>query len=365
MSFDPGHIELEWMVDSIRVGRRHRTELGDIDELACAIERDGLLQPITISPDGVLVCGARRLAAIKRLGWKKVNVWVRSGLSDRLGQLLAEQDDNQFHKPLTKRESAALYRELRQVMAEDAARHEAATRFSSEHQPRWNGVADLTTPLDAPVGDTREQASRLVTGRAAYTTLEKIGYLERLAPDPAQPEAIRAQAQAGLEQIEAGAPVHPIYETIRHNATATQPDREAELHALADEAVTRATNQNKKKRRSGPRRVPPAGGEPAGEPARYPVRAFIQTWGELADWWTHYDPDHLAAELTDEQTTGFLDTTEGTSRFADRLREARVRLATISGDGASADKACGAEAETVEPAEPAQGTTGRPHLRAL
>ena len=51
MSFDPGHIELEWTVESIRVGRRHRTELGDIDELAASIERDGLLQPITVTPD--------------------------------------------------------------------------------------------------------------------------------------------------------------------------------------------------------------------------------------------------------------------------------------------------------------------------
>ena len=76
MSFDPGHIEPEWAVYSIRVGRRHRIELGDIDELAASIQRDGLLQPITITPDGVLVCGARRLAAIKRLGWKKVNVWA-------------------------------------------------------------------------------------------------------------------------------------------------------------------------------------------------------------------------------------------------------------------------------------------------
>ena len=146
MSFDPGHIELEWTVESIRVGRRHRTELGDIDELAASIERDGLLQPITVTPDGVLVCGARRLAAIKRLGEKKVNVWVRSGLSDRLGQLLAEQDDNMLHKPLTQREAAALYRELKQVMAEDAARRKVSTQFSSDYQPGSDGPANFAGP---------------------------------------------------------------------------------------------------------------------------------------------------------------------------------------------------------------------------
>ena len=49
-------------------------------------------------------------------------MWVRSGLSDRLGQLLAEQNDNMLHKPYTQLEAAGLYRELKQVMAEDAAR---------------------------------------------------------------------------------------------------------------------------------------------------------------------------------------------------------------------------------------------------
>ena len=325
MSFDPGHIELEWTVESIRVGRRHRTELGDIDELAASIERDGLLQPITVTPDGVLVCGARRLAAIKRLGEKKVNVWVRSGLSDRLGQLLAEQDDNMLHKPLTQREAAALYRELKQVMAEDAARRKVSTQFSSDYQPGSDGPANFAGPSTA-LGDSREQAAAMVPGGASHTTLEKIGYLEHLAADPAQPESLRAEAQAGLERIEAGAPVHPIYLAVRDAAIAAQGAREADLHQMADEAVARATAAKKQKdKTSAPRPVPLT--DVDGEPVRYPVRAFIHTWGELTEWWTHYDPDQLAAELTDEQIAGFLDTAEGTSRFAEELRAARDRRA--------------------------------------
>lgn len=343
MSFDPGHIELEWVIDSIRVGRRHRTELGDIDELAASIERDGLLQPITITPDGVLVCGARRLAAIKRLGERKVNVWVRSGLSDRLGQLLAEQDDNMLHKPLTQREAAALYRELKQVMAEDAARREAATRFSSEYQPRWNGEGNFPAPLETPLGRADEQAAAMIPGGTSYKTMEKIGYLERVAADSVQPEPVRAQAQAGLERIEAGAPVHPIYETIRHAATAAQSEREADLHQLADEAVARATAAKKEKGMPVPR--PARLTDADGEPARYPVRAFIQTWGELTEWWTHYDADQLAVELSDEQIAGFLNTATGTSRFADELRAARGRQPCDS--------------------QPADEPAGRAHLRAL
>lgn len=126
-----GHIELERTVSSITIGSRHRTDLGDIDALAASIDRDGLLQPITITPEGVLVCGRRRLAAIQKLGWRTVNVWVRSGISDRLGHLLAEQDDNLLHKDLTPLEAASLYRELKELLAEDAARRQEATRFGA------------------------------------------------------------------------------------------------------------------------------------------------------------------------------------------------------------------------------------------
>ena len=108
MSERNGFIELERTVDSITIGTRHRTDYGDLAQLIASIKRDGLLQPVTITPDGVLVCGARRLSAIKQLGWRTVNVWVRSGITDRLGALLAEQDDNLLHKPLTPTEQATL-----------------------------------------------------------------------------------------------------------------------------------------------------------------------------------------------------------------------------------------------------------------
>ena len=93
-----------------------------------------------------------------------------------------------------------------------------------------------------------------------------------------------------------------------------------------------------------PRPVPLTGVD--GEPVRYPVRAFIHTWGELTEWWTHYDPDQLAAELTDEQIAGFLNTAEGTSRFADELRVARDH-----------------QASDDQPAD--EPPTDRAHLRAL
>ena len=327
-----GSIQLDRAVDSILVGTRHRADLGDIDALAASIDRDGLLQPVTITIDGMLVCGARRLAAIKKLGWRTVNVWVRSGLSDRLGHLLAEQDDNMLHKPYTQLEAAGLYREIKQVMAEDAARRKSATQFSSENQPGNDGAGKFPAPLDTPHGRADEQAAAMIPSGASYKTLDKIGYLEGIANNPAQPESLRAEAAAGLERIEAGDPVHPIYQAIRDADTTARERREAELHARAEAAVARAKSV-KKGKRPAPRPLPLVTDD--GQPVRYPVRAFIQTWGELTNWWTHYDADTLAAELTDEQFDNFIATAEGTAQFADALRTAR------------------------------QATTERPRLRAL
>lgn len=345
----PGHIELDRAVDSLHVGQRHRADLGDIDALAASIERDGLLQPLTVSPDGVLICGARRLAAIKQLGWRTVNVWVRSGISDRLGHLLAEQDDNVLHKPLTALEAAALYRELKSLMAEDAARRKAATQFRSDNQPGTDGVGNFPAP-STPTGRASEQAAGMIPGGASYKTLDKIGYLEQAATDETLPEHVRAAARQGLEEIDAGSPVHPIYETIRNHTTSPDPADEA-LHQAAADALARIQSSGKPK--PAPAKKPTNDSEHA--PVQYPVRAFVVTWTELDQWWTHYDPSVLAVELTDEQVATFLRVIEHTVAFADALQAALT----------TPDNATASDPEDLDGELGDEAAGGRPQLRAI
>lgn len=312
-----GHIEIERTIESIIIGARHRKDMGDIEALAASIAEIGLLQPPTITPEGVLVCGARRLAAIKKLGWRTVGVWVRSGISDQLGLLLAEQGDNAHHKELTPVEAAALHRELKMLMAEDAARRDARTQFSSEHQPRWNGAGKFPAPLDEPLGDVREHAADMIPGSASYKTLEKIDYLRQVAEDTTAPQMLRDSARVELDAINAGGPVHPAYQRIRAAVEAEPP---AELTSLAQEALTRVAGSKESKQPA----PAPAAAEPAAEVVvRWPVRAFLTTWSELHSWWDHYDADALAAELEDDDIDAFLSTVEGTAQFAEQLRTAR------------------------------------------
>ncbi|GFZ82673.1 ParB N-terminal domain-containing protein [Nesterenkonia alkaliphila] len=371
-----GHIELERTVASIIIGRRHRTAFGDIDSLAASIDRDGLLQPITVTPEGVLVCGARRLAAIKQLGWRTVKVWVRAGITDRLGQLLAEQDDNQLHKPLTQTEQAALYRELKALMAEDAAGRQEASRFTAEGQnPRSRGAVESTAPSPSASGDSREQAAQMVTGRNSYNRLEQIGRLQDLASNPAQPEHVRQRAAAELEAIDAGAGAAPASQRINAELSLAELDRlaadesqpvtvrrraqveaarvreqaeldakAAELEALAKEALARAKAASKK--RPSQRRTP---ARPL-EGLVLPPRAFVRVWAELDGWWHHYDPDQIATEVSDEDWERFKATVAGTIAFVEHVRTLRTTDPTSTGssDDGHADSGEGARARPGE-----------------
>jgi ParB family chromosome partitioning protein len=153
-------------LDSIRVGQRQRADLRDFDVLAASVDREGLLQPITIAWDGV-PCGPRRLAAMLQRRRKTANVWAWSGVSDELGQLLAEQDDNDLYKPLTQTEQAALRREPNTLLADDAARNQEAFRLTATgDSTRSDGGATVAPPSaangeDAGTGRTHGHRTKL------------------------------------------------------------------------------------------------------------------------------------------------------------------------------------------------------------
>lgn len=336
-----GHIELERRIDSIIVGSRHRKDPGDIETLMESIEELGLLQPITVTPDGVLVCGWRRLVAMQRLGWRTCNVWVRSGISDQLNRLLAQQDENTLHKPYSQLEAASLYRELKVLLGEDAARRRAAGRFTPTYQPRWNGPVESTGPLEAPAdeailngpvdstgplsgsqGDTREQAALIVTEQASYNRLEQIGRLQVIAVDETQPESLRQMVRSELEKIAAGGPVFPAYQRVqaalRFAADEQALFEAAELRRLAAEALERAKTA---KRRRNPAKTDR--GKPQ-SPAKHSLRSFRLTWRDLDGWTEHYDPTEIAEGLSDEEWESWERVVAETVAFAEAMRASRA-----------------------------------------
>lgn len=356
MTSTPGHIELERSIDSIRIGARHRTDLGDIDALAASIKRQGLLQPITVTPDGILVCGARRLAALRQLGVRKLNVWVRSGISDRLTQLLAEQDDNALHKSLSPTEAASLYREVKMLLAEDARHRQEASRFGSEQGNRSSdGAATVAAPVTLLDGYARAQAALLVTGRRSYTTLDRIGDIQRIAGDESLSSILREQAQLELGVINNGGSVTSAHRRMNTQlavaeleslaADTAQPagirqassmaaarvhaaERTAsvaELEQLAREALIRVKAETKANNK---RPVHPS--PSSSSTTKLPTRAFVFLWNDMHDWWLRYDCVEIASELTDEQWELFEATLGATVAFADEMRALRADSSAVA-----------------------------------
>ncbi len=356
-----GGVELDRTVDSIRVAGRLRRDLGDLEELCTSIQTVGLLQPITICPDGMLVCGARRLAAVKRLGWPTVKVWVTSMVSSRLAEVLAEQHENTVRKPFTPTEAATLYAELKQLYAADAARRQNATRFTSQRNPRSStavdGDADSAPPSESSTGAAgaaRRQAARAITGRDSSWSLEHVIEVQRLAEDPAVSEQLREIARCELAAMDADGTINGHYLTVQAAASTDELARLAEdpaqpaavkqraaseldgldqgqapqeLVSAARAAIARATSR-------APTSDETLTGDEAGTDSdaagvvprpikRYGLRAFLATIEEMDGWWRHYDPQEIAAGLTEEQWQQFCGYLNGSTAFIQAIAAAR------------------------------------------
>lgn len=313
-----GHIELDRALDSITVGVRHRKDPGDLATLMESIDRLGLLQPVTITPEGVLVCGWRRLEAVRRLGWHSMKVWVRSGISGRLESLLAQQDENQLHKPLGELEKAALYRELKELRAEEAQQRMQATQFGASTNGGGSGCAPGAHPVES--GRARSQASLAITGKASYNTHERVCALMDWASRKATPLEIRAMANDALRRIEQGEPVKPLYLEVKEafdNTQEPKPEVETDLARRAREALQRAEREVREKGRKNLKRN-------QGPSSHFrSVRSFNLTWTELDGWTELYDVDALAAELSRSEWERFDRVVTATIAFRDQLVTAR------------------------------------------
>lgn len=114
-----------YLVADIVVNRadRQRRELRNIDELAESIQRIGLINPIIVTSDGVLVAGERRLTAITQLAWTHIPVQFVEDLSEYELQAI-ELEEN------IKREQLS--------WQDEVAALEKFHKLKVAHEPEWS-----------------------------------------------------------------------------------------------------------------------------------------------------------------------------------------------------------------------------------
>lgn len=321
-------------IAAITVGHRFRRDLGDLSGLIASIRDIGLLHPPVLAPDGVLLCGARRLAAVQHLGWQKVEVRIQSGVSAGLAAVLAEQHENQLRLALAPTEEAALFAELKEILGADARRRQEATRFGAARtQGPGNGGEDSSPPPPSS-GKTREQAALAITGKSSFQRLEQIHRIQRVVENSDLPLTVRKLAETTLDEINAGGPVEPNYRkvcTAVQLATATRPPVTEATRAAEEEIaqLSRQALEVDKARRADHVRAR-AAQRLAARPVRRSVKALFYSWQELDGWTQHYDVEQVARDLTDREWELVRRVLAESVAFLDAVAETRATLAAKS-----------------------------------
>jgi ParB-like chromosome segregation protein Spo0J len=104
-----------------------------VQEPAHDIQDNGLRTPIEILPDGTVVCGHTRLAAVKALGWTTVDVVVREDLAERGEKAVHARmvEDNLHRRHMSKLEQARAYDWLREQLRLEPADEEVTRRLET------------------------------------------------------------------------------------------------------------------------------------------------------------------------------------------------------------------------------------------
>jgi ParB family chromosome partitioning protein len=102
---------MQVLIDDVKVKRRIRKEMGDIETLAESLKIFGQINPIVITPKNVLISGHRRLEAARALGWRTINAVIME-FPDALSKLEYEVEENIQRRDFTPQEVAEATRRI-------------------------------------------------------------------------------------------------------------------------------------------------------------------------------------------------------------------------------------------------------------
>ena len=160
-------------ISKIKIGKRHRLDLGDIKSLAASIKAVGLLHPVVIRPDGRLIAGERRMAAFKSLGRTEIPATV----VDIKSIVLGEAAENFDRKDFTLSEAVAIKREIEPEIKAEAKERMLAGKPCGKLPPGVKGKArDEVAKFTGVKPRTLEKAEAVV--KAAEDNPAKFGKLK-------------------------------------------------------------------------------------------------------------------------------------------------------------------------------------------
>ena len=159
-------------IDDIIIGDRARVSAGWLDDLERSIERHGVLHPIGVTQDNVLIFGFRRLMACKNLGMTEIPATVINiDPNDPAMALRLEQAENNIRRDFTPSEKVEIARKIEEAMGNRQGQRTELLQHVAEVEA--GNTRDIAA---AAVGMSGEQYRRakIVVDQGDPETVEKM-----------------------------------------------------------------------------------------------------------------------------------------------------------------------------------------------
>ena len=101
-------------IKDIKIKRRVRKDLGNLEDLKDSMKIYGLMNPITLNSKYELIAGERRLQSAIQLGWTSINANIIDNLTE-VDQLEMEIEENNQRKEFTDDELMEGYKRLQRL----------------------------------------------------------------------------------------------------------------------------------------------------------------------------------------------------------------------------------------------------------
>lgn len=161
-------------IDKIIEKNRKRTcNENKVKELAESIKILGLINPITLNKDYVLIAGFHRLQACKQLGWSEIHATILD--MDNLAAELIEIDENLIRNPLSALEQAEQMKRRKEIY-EILHPESKAKNIKSKNLPKRNDFV-----LDKPKTFTQDTAEK--TGKSQRSIQQDVQIASNISED--------------------------------------------------------------------------------------------------------------------------------------------------------------------------------------
>lgn len=245
---------MELPIAAIVVRERTRRDLRNIESLAESIrETGGPLHPPVVRLDAttgeyVLVAGARRLAAMRHLGYDHATVTIARSLTDELSALKAEGEENTEREPFTPSEAVAHAERIEAVIAAQARERMAeAGRKAAPGRPAERCAES------AQVSPKPERTRDAVAKAVGMSHPKLAGARQVIAAttDETLPEPVREAAAEAVAEMDRTGNVHGAVRLVeaakvRHAmAEAINAEEQALKQAIADKGLVPITDPKK------------------------------------------------------------------------------------------------------------------------